>query len=249
MPNIILKQGDCLELMKEIRDESIDLVVTDPPYNISNYGNSLTKKGNEIVKADFGDWDKWEDIEEYFLWTLKWVKEIDRIIKKQGSFYSFFDNHYADHLTYLIEKQTNFKQKTPIVLIKNNPIPHIRKTNFRSAFERATLFIKDENKKPKTFNFLSQKEMINAIRYNIGQKETIHPTEKPLEIIERFIKISSNENDLVLDPFLGSGTTGVASVKYKRNFIGFEISPDYFNIADKRIREANSQRKLKEVLE
>ena len=82
MSNIMLKQGDCLELMKELPDESVDLVITDPPYNISNYGNSLTKKGNNIVRADFGDWDKWDNIEEYFSWCMIWIKQIELTIQQ-----------------------------------------------------------------------------------------------------------------------------------------------------------------------
>ena len=246
MSNIILKQGDCIELMHQLPESSIDLVITDPPYNISNYGNSLTKVGNKIVRADFGDWDKWATQDEYFEWCMLWLKEIERVLKDKGSFYVFFDNHYADHLTWLIEKNTGLKQKCPIVLVKNNPIPHIRKTNFRSAFERATLFVKDKDKKPKTFNFLSQKKMCNVLFYNIGQKETEHPTEKPLQIISQFVEISSNRGDVVLDPFMGSGTTGVACQQLGRNFIGYEISPDYFKIAEKRIKEAETQRKLNE---
>ena len=228
---------DALEGMKQIEDKSIDLILTDQPYNISNYGNSLTKKGNKIVVADFGDWDKWDNIEEYFLWCLKWVKEVERILIDNGSFYVFFDNHYADHLTYLIEKETTLRQKTPIILVKNNPIPHIQKTNFRSSFERATLFIKNLDKKPKTFNFLSQKEMCNTMFYNIGQKETEHPTEKPLEIIKRLIRVSSNEGELVLDMFMGSGTTAVACKQLNRNFIGFELEQKYVDIANKRLAQ------------
>ena len=243
---ITLKQGDCLELMKELPDESVDLVITDPPYNISNYGNSLTKKGNNIVRADFGDWDKWDSQEEYFNWCMVWIKQIERILKKGGSFYVFFDNHYADHLTWLMEKETSLRQKCPIIIVKNNPIPRARKTNFRSAFERATLLIKDLDKKPKTFHFLSQEKMKNVLFSNIGQKETTHPTEKPLSIVKQFVEVSSNEGDTVLDPFTGSGTTGVACVQLNRNFIGYEISPNYFKMAEKRIREAETQRKLNE---
>ena len=216
MVNITLKNGDCLELMKELPDGSIDTVITDPPYNISNYGNSLTKKGNDIVRADFGEWDKWDTQEEYFNWCIDWIKILEKKVVEKGSFYVFFDNHYADHLTWLIEKATSFRQKCPLIIVKNNPIPHVRKTNFRSAFERVTLFVKDVDKKPKTFNFLSQEKMKNVLFYNIGQNQTIHPTEKPMKIIKQFIEVSSNEGDTILDPFMGSGTTGVCAIKLNR---------------------------------
>lgn len=240
-----LHQGDALKLLKGMNSDSVDLVVTDPPYNISNYGNSITKKGSEITRGDFGEWDKWDDIETYFGWCLAWVSELERVCKQGASFYTFFDNHYADHLTYLIEKETGFRQKAPIVLVKNNPIPHIRKTNFRSTFERATLFVLDEDKKPKTFNFISQGVMKNVMFYNIGQKKTSHPTEKPLRIIRDFVRISSNEGDLVLDPFTGSGTTAVAALQSGRNFIGFEKKLEYCEMARSRMEPWLKQGQLK----
>ena len=227
--------GNCITEMKKLPDESVDLTVTDPPYNISNYGNSLTKKGSKIVTADFGEWDKWDSQEEYFDWCIRMVKELDRVTKPKGSAYIFWDNHYQGHITYLIEKNTGFQQKCPIILRKVNPIPHVRKTNFRSSFEMLTLYVKDEDKKPKTFNFLSQKEMCNVMDYAIGKKATTHPTEKPLPMISRFVRISSNKNDLVLDPFLGSGTTACACKELGRQFIGIEISPEYFKMAEQRI--------------
>lgn len=235
--NIKLICGDCLKEMKKIPDESIDLTVTDPPYNISNYGNSLTKKGEKIVRADFGEWDKWDSQEKYFDWCVGMVRELDRVTKPKGSAYIFWDNHYQGHITYLIEKNTAFQQKCPIVLRKVNPIPHVRKTNFRSSFEMLTLYVKDENKKPKTFNFLSQKEMCNVMDYAIGTKATSHPTEKPLSVISKFVMISSNKGDLVFDPFMGSGTTGCACKEFNRRFIGIEIDKKYFEVAEKRIAD------------
>lgn len=228
--------GDCLEVMKSIPNNKIDLIVTDPPYNISNYSASITKRGSKIVQADFGEWDKWNTLEEYFKWCVKLVKEMDRVLKQQGSLYCFWDNHYQGHITYLIEKNTNLQQKCPIILKKINPIPHVRKTNFRSSFELLTLYVKDPNKKPKTFNFLSQKDMCNVMDYAIGKKHTAHPTEKPLEIIRKFVKISSNKNDLVLDPFMGGGTTAVACKELGREFIGVEISPKYVKMTKERLK-------------
>jgi site-specific DNA-methyltransferase (adenine-specific) len=240
---------DCLEGLKQIDDQSIDLVITDPPYNISNYGNSITMVGNDVVRADFGEWDKWDDIEEYFEWCMRFIKEIERVLKVGGSAYIFFDNPYSGHLSYLIETQTTLRQKCPIVLRKTNPIPHIRKTNFRSSWEASILFVKDPDKKPKTFNFQTQAEMTNVIDYSIGQKETEHPTEKPLGIIELFVKVSSNPDDLVLDCFMGSGTTALACLKLGRKFVGFERDKTFYDMSIKRISGWQIQNKLQRWFE
>jgi DNA modification methylase len=237
-----ITQGDCVEGMKQIPDNSIDLVVADFPYNISNYGHSLTKVGSKVQVADFGGWDKFTD-EEYTTFVLKTSKEFERILKPQSQAYMFFDNHFAGHYTYLIEKETGLRQKCPLILYKQNPIPQIHHKNFRSAFDMCILFTKDLDKKCKTFNFLSQQLMKNVMEYNL-EKLTDHPTEKNLNIIKRFVRISSNKDDLILDPFMGSGTTAIACRMLDRHFIGFEISKEYCDIANNRLKGWMSQTHL-----
>jgi len=219
--------------MKHIPDKVIDLVVADFPYNISNYGNSITKVGSNFVKADFGEWDKFE-FEDYCNWVIIITREFFRILKDKHQTYCWFDNHYTGHYTYLIEKKIGLQQKCPIVCYKRNPIPQMRKKNFRSSFDMCVLFTKDKDKKCEPFNFQNQQEMKNVQEYNL-EKLTSHPTEKNLKLVKRFINISSNKNDLVLDPFLGSGTTAVACKELGRNFIGIEIEPKYCEMAQKRV--------------
>jgi len=226
--------GDCLEVMKEIPDKGVDLIIADFPYNISDYGNSITKVGSKFKKADFGEWDKF-NFEDYCLWIIKCFKEFERLLKPKHQIYAWFDNHFTGHYTYLIEQKTGFTQKCPIVCYKKNPIPQLRKKNFRSSFDMCVLFTKDPDKKCEPFNFLGQEQMKNVQEYNL-EKLTKHPTEKNLKLIERFIKISSNKDNLIFDPFLGSGTTAVAAKRLKRNFIGIELNPEYCKIAEERIR-------------
>jgi len=235
-------QGDCIEELKKLPDESADLIIADFPYNISNYGNSITKVGSKFKKADFGEWDKF-DLEEYCLWVVKVMKEFERVLKPKHQAYCWFDNHFTGHYTYLIEKETGLTQKCPIVCYKRNPIPQMRKKNFRSSFDMCVLFTKDKDKKCEPFNFLEQSEMKNVQEYNL-KKLTEHPTEKNLELVKRFIKISSNKGDLVIDCFAGSGTTAVACLGLERKFILIEKDDKYFKMCEDRIKPLLQQTKL-----
>lgn len=237
--------GDCIEELQKLPDESIDLIIADFPYNISNYGNSITKVGSKFKKADFGEWDKF-DLEEYCLWVVKVMKEFERVLKTKHQAYCWFDNHFAGHYTYLIEKETELTQKCPIVCYKRNPIPQMRKKNFRSSFDMCILFTKDKDKKCEPFNFLKQEEMKNVQEYNL-KKLTKHPTEKNLELVKKFIKISSNKGDLVVDCFAGSGTTAVACAELERNFILIEKDDKYFKMCEERIKPYLEQKQLKEI--
>jgi DNA modification methylase len=235
-------QGDCIEELKKLPNGSVDLIIADFPYNISNYGNSITKVGSKFKKADFGEWDKF-DLEEYCLWVVKVMKEFERILKPKRQAYCWFDNHFTGHYTYLIEKETGLTQKCPIVCYKRNPIPQMRKKNFRSSFDMCVLFTKDKDKKCEPFNFLEQSEMKNVQEYNL-KKLTEHPTEKNLELVKKFIKISSNKGDLVVDCFAGSGTTGLACIQLERDFILIERDNKYFKMCEDRLKPHLQQTKI-----
>ena len=242
MENNKIIQGDAIEELKKLPDESIDLIIADFPYNISNYGNSITKVGSKFKKADFGEWDKF-DLEEYCSWVVEVMKEFERVLKQKHQAYCWFDNHFTGHYTYLIEKETGLTQKCPIVCYKRNPIPQMRKKNFRSSFDMCVLFTKDKDKKCEPFNFLEQSEMKNVQEYNL-KKLTEHPTEKNLELVKRFIKIYSNKGDLVLDCFAGSGTTGLACIQLERDFILIERDAKYFKMCEDRLKPHLQQTKL-----
>lgn len=227
---VTIYHGDCREVLPEL--PKVDLVLADFPYNISDYGNSITKVGSKFVRADFGEWDKFT-LENYSKWVIEIMRLLETKLQLKHQAYCWFDNHYAGLFTYLIENQTTFTQKCPIVCYKRNPIPQLHKRNFRSSYEMCILYTRDKDKKCEPFNFLSQSEMKNVQEYNL-QKVTNHPTEKPVEIVSRFINISSNVGDLVLDPFLGSGTTAYCAKKLNRKCIGIEIKEKYCEIAAKR---------------
>lgn len=198
------------------------------------------------MKSDFGEWDKWQTIEEY----LNWVFEVSALIQKKmkplASCLFFFSNKLAGWIGYELEKRRIFIYKAPIIWVKKNPLPNIRKSGFRSSFEQAVWLINSQEAyidnsniviKSKTFNFQQQEEMMNVMSYNIGQNKTLHPTEKPLNLTGRFINIFTNKGDVVLDPFMGSGTSAVATQMLGRNYIGIEISEKYCAMARERLKQ------------
>lgn len=231
-----LINDDCLSVIAGIPDSSIDLVITDPPYNIGS-DDKRTKVGNKIVsnKEAWGKWDSYEE-DEYNEFIFFVLQEIYRILSDGGALYFFTAREKNGYFCEYATKQIGFNYQNTIAIVKQNPIPQFSKRNYRSAFELAFYVSKG---KLKTFNFLGQGTMVNAHQYIIGSlKQSSHPTEKPLSIIKILVNVSSNEGDLVFDPFSGSGTTGVASVIYERDFLGVEIDEEYYKESYQRINNA-----------
>ena len=212
---IKLLQGDCLELMKDIPDGSVDLVLTDPPYGMAFKSNYRKVKYNEI-KND----KSLEFIEKY-------VGECFRILKHNTAVYFFCSWHNVDVFKRAIEKK--FKIKNILIWEKNNTSMGDLKASYAPKYEMIIF----AHKGRKLLNGFRYADIIKANR--TGNK--LHPTEKPVDILELFIKNSSNENAVVFDGFMGSGSTGVACVNTNRNFIGIELDENYFNIAKERIYE------------
>jgi len=244
--NGILLNGDCLKIMKDFPEKSIDLVLTDPPYNIADF-NKLTKVRDDI-KTNKEAWgskfkDKWDTIEGYFYWLISVVKLLKMILENSGNLVLFLDRTYTGHIIYLIEKEVELKFRNKIYFEKVNPLPHFRKNNYRSCIEEAIWFTKSF-KGNYYINFLSQKEMKQIFKGNIGKKTSNHPTEKYEWMVKPLVIRHSTENGLILDSFLGSGTTAVVTEKLNRRWIGIELNPDYCEIAKKRIEEVSNQYKL-----
>ena len=231
---IDLRLGDCLEIMKTIPDKSVDLVLTDPPYEL-DWRQSINFKNRKFMfhhKEETQKWDK--GVKELYKIIFK---EFDRLVKFEGGIVLFTRSEY---ITYAVDeaKENNFDNKATIVWHKTNPLPQVRKKNYLSSIETILWVARyDEEKCPFTFNFLTQNEMHNFIEMPLcgGNERREHPTQKPEALMKKLLLIHSNENDTILDPFMGSGTTGVACKELGRNFIGIEIEPKYFEIAKRRI--------------
>jgi DNA modification methylase len=229
---------DCFNYLSKIESNSIDLILVDPPYLISkesgfkNYSDTATdeirkKFGN--ISIDFGDWDKQE-----LDWDLLF-NEYYRILKKGGTLIFFFDIWKSSMIKEVAEKN-KFKQLRICQWQKSNPVPINSKLNYLSnAIEYFFSFVKGG--KP-TFN----SEYDNGIyKYPIchGNERYDHPTQKPLELMKDLIRKHSNEGDLVLDTFAGTGTTGHAALLLNRKFILIEQNVEYYQIIQDRLNKVN----------
>lgn len=254
--NTIYK-GDCIKVLNEKIDErSVDLVFADPPYNLS--GNGLSWKGNKTG----GDWymvnEEWDkmSVPEYIQFTKEWVGACHRVLKSNGSIYISCTYHnFAEVM--IVLKRLGFKINNIITWRKTNAMPNMTKRVFTHSAEFVIWAVKGKNW---IFNYEDLKE-INPEKQKDGSlkqmrdvwplplvqgKErlwgedgrALHPTQKPEEMLKRIIIASSNKGDLVLDPFLGSGTTAVVAKRLGRNWIGIEKNEEYVEAAKKRVRAA-----------
>ena len=225
---------DCLNFLKRIPDNFVDLIVTDPPYNVSQ--KSDLKFNDRIIKKNFGDWDFNFD-------PLPVLAEFKRVLKPNGQIYVFCGNSLIP--VYMQEFMKNWFFRNLIVWSKTNPAPRLNKSNFDFANEYIVYAVNEKVKcNTFTFNSKSHKEMCNFIvtsalqgkeRIKDSEGKSAHPTQKPLSVINHLIEISSRKGDLVLDCFMGSGTTAVACKELERKFIGCELDKKYWNISNQRI--------------
>ena len=222
MSEVKLMQGDCLELMRDIPDGSVDMVLTDPPYNIARPNNFHTMGRSGI---DFGDWDKGADIFTY-------IDHIPRVLTKDGSFVVFNDwKNLGDIARYA--ESLGLVTKDMLRLEKSNPMPRNRDRRYVTDYECAIWFTQPKAKW--TFNRLA--EGYQRPKFVCSIDKGLHPTQKSLKLMEQIIAIHTNQSDTILDPFMGSGTTGVAAKNLNRSFIGIELDETYFNIAKERINQ------------
>lgn len=228
MTKLNLMRGDCLERMEEIEDGSVDLVLTDPPYNISKDNNFKTMGRGGI---DFGEWDKDADLFSY-------ISQGFSLLKKGGSFIVFNDWKNLGDIARFSE-QIGFQTKDMIRLEKTNPMPRNRDRRYVTDFECAIWFVKPGEK----WIFNRQDSKYQRPKFVHSIDKGLHPTQKSLKLMENLLKIHSNDTDIILDPFMGSGTTGVAAMNLNRSFIGIELDNDYFKIAKERIAKAKENNK------
>jgi len=233
--------GNCLDILPTLATGSVDCIITDPPYHITN-PSSITFVGSvpTSVKKRWGHWEK-DTFEEYEEMVCGVIDESKRLLKENKCLLMWLRAEYGGYFARYAETQ-GWKLLSTLIWNKPNPVPHIRKTNYRSAFEYCMVVCNGDKSVP--FNFLSQKRMTNVFNHPIGQKETDHPTEKPVSLFNWHVEVHTDPGDTVLDPFMGSGTTGASCAKTGRNFIGIELNPDYYKIAEKRIAEAQSQMRM-----
>ena len=246
LKNKIIK-GDSIKELKKIPDESFDLIFADPPYNLQ-LRNKLIRPDRSKVNAVNDEWDKFESFKAYDYFTTNWLKECKRVLKKNGCIWVIGSYHNIFRVGAKIQ-DLGFWILNDVIWNKNNPMPNFRGTRFTNAHE--TLIWASKNKNSKyTFNYQSLKCLNDDLQmrstWNLpicngkerlkDKGKKVHSTQKPEALLHRILLASSNKNDLVLDPFLGSGTTAVVAKKLGRIFCGIEKDKKYFKVANKRIK-------------
>ena len=240
-------------MLSHIPNECIDLIITDPPFMISReakIARSRNPKKYKFVGKDislmFGEWDVFESERDYWIFTFRWLKEVWRSLRKGGHLLIFFD-HYK--ITPIIKwcRRHDGVPRQPLFFIRQNPVPMARKVSFMNAVNSIIWITKHStSRRYATFNYELGQHPNYIVTPICGGKERyeygFHPTQKPLKVYEWLIKYLSNENDLIMDPFVGSGTALVAARNLNRNAIGIEINDEYINMTKQRV--APGQRDL-----
>lgn len=236
--------GDCLRLIpQKLKNHSIDLVITDPPFNILTKTDLQLEGRTPIVQhADFDT--QFETFEDYLAFTKQWLTLLTPKMKPNSTLYIFFATQFISDFLRIAES-LQFIRKNVLIYRKLNPAPHIRKSNFLSAYESIIMLVKGYP----TFHFSSQNQMHNVLEYALpSQKERLkvwnedtkeydplHPTQKPLELIKHLIRISSDSHMLICDPFSGTGTVNIAALETSRSCIGMEKNQLFYDHANQRL--------------
>jgi site-specific DNA-methyltransferase (adenine-specific) len=248
--DIKIYQGDCLEILAAMPPDCVDLIFADPPYFLSN--NGITCHAGRMVSVNKGEWDRSRGADANHEFNRAWLAACQRVLKPNGTIWVSGTSHVIHSVGFAMQ-QLEFKLLNDISWVKPNPPPNLSCRYFTHATE--TLIWAAKNKKSRhKFNYKLMREMAGGKQmksvwkiYPPGREEKRfgkHPTQKPIALVERIILASSDEDDIVLDPFLGAGTTAMSALRLKRRFRGIEIDSKWLSISQKRIRDALSVGRL-----
>ena len=239
-----LIENDTFKTLTNFEEKTFDMIFADPPYFLSN--NCITCSGGKMVNVNKGDWDKTLGIKEKHEFNKKWIKQCYRILKDDGTIWISGTLHNIYSIGMALEEE-GFKIINNITSQKTNTQPNLACKTFTQSTETILWARKDSPKAKYKFNYKLMKELnnnkqmkdvwITSLTKPSEKKQGKHPTQKPLEILEKIILASTNENDLILDPFCGSSTTGIASVKLNRKYIGIDNSKEYLDLSIRRYKE------------
>lgn len=243
-----LFKGDCLDILKTIDTNSIDMIFADPPYNLSNDG--FTCQSGKMVSVNKGKWDVSKGIENDFEFNKTWLLECQRVLKSTGSiwvsgtYHSIYSCGFAMQLL-------GFHILNDIIWFKPNASPNLSGRFFTASHE-SIIWARKDKKAKHTFNYNLMKEINDSDDFlknpgkqmrsvwamTVGSKKEKlfgkHPTQKPEKLLSRIISASTNEGDLILDVFNGSGTTGIIATKLGRKYLGIDINESFLDITIKR---------------
>lgn len=238
--------GDCLEEMAKLPDESVDLVFADPPYNLQ-LGGDLSRPDGSRVDAVTDEWDHFDSFADYDRFTRAWLKEARRILKRDGALWVIGTYHNIFRVGAALQ-DLGYWMMNDIIWRKANPMPNFRGTRFTNAHETLIWATKSPRSRA-TFNYRTMKALNEDLQMRSDWVLPIcsgaervkvdgvkaHSTQKPEALLHRVILSTTEEGDVILDPFFGSGTTGAVAKRLGRHFIGIEREAHYVKIATDRI--------------
>lgn len=245
--------GDSFKVLTKMKSECVDMIFADPPYFLSNDG--ITCKGGKMVSVNKGSWDKLEslrgkNIDEKHKFNRKWIKLCKRVLKPNGSIWISGTLHNIYSIGMALE-QEGFKIINNITWQKTNPPPNLACRCFTHSTETVLWAQKDEKKSRHFFNYKLMKEQnggkqmkdvwTGSLTKKSEKIEGKHPTQKPEYLLERIILASTEEGQVVLDPFCGSGTTGVVATRNGRQFIGIDSHEEYLQITGRRLEKVSNE--------
>jgi site-specific DNA-methyltransferase (adenine-specific) len=249
---IELYHDDCINILKSLPEKSVDMIFADPPYFLSNGGISC--KAGKMVSVNKANWDKSNGIDKDFEFTFNWINACRNVLKDNGTIWISGTMHNIYQVGFTLQK-LKFKLLNEISWFKPNAPPNLSCKYFAHAHETILWARKDE-KISHIFNYDLMKDWNDSITPKGKQMRSIwhipltpmreknhgkHPTQKPIELLKRIIISSTKENAMILDPFNGSGTTGVVAKMLNRRYIGVEKEKNFLNITKKRIKALNNE--------
>ena len=241
---------DCLMLLHQIPDKSVDLVFADPPYFLQ-LKKTLVRPDATTVHTVHDDWDKFENFDAYDEFTKTWLKEVYRVLKDNGCLWVIGSYHNIFRVGYHLQNQ-GFWILNDIIWRKTNPMPNFKGRRFTNAHETLIWCVKNPHAKY-TFHYESLKAFNEDLQMRSDwllpvchgqerlkniQGKTLHPTQKPESLLYRILIATTNPKDVVLDPFMGTGTSCVVAKSLGRKWIGIEQDKEYYKFAQKRLERA-----------
>jgi site-specific DNA-methyltransferase (adenine-specific) len=244
-----LYHNDCITILNSLPENSVDMVFADPPYFLSNGGISC--KAGKVVCVNKASWDKSNGIDKDFEFTYNWINACKRVLKDNGTIWISGTMHNIYQVGFALQKQ-KFKILNEITWFKPNAPPNLSCKYFAHAHE-TILWARKNEKIPHHFNYNLMREWDDKITPKGKQMRSIwhipltpmsektngkHPTQKPIELLKRIISSSTKENAVILDPFNGSGTTGLVAKILKRKYIGIDKEEQFLKLTMKRIKKS-----------
>lgn len=239
-----LFKGDCVQILDKLPAESVDVVFADPPYFLSNGGT--TCRAGKRTSVDKGTWDRSLGVEENHAFNHKWLSACQRVLKPNGSLWVSGTGHVIYSVGYAMQ-QLGFKMLNEVVWEKPNPPPNLSCRYFTHSTE--TILWAARNRKSRhVFNYDKMREMNDGKQMKTvwrltapGKQEKLlgrHPTQKPVALLDRLLLASCPEGAVVLDPFNGSGTTGLAALQLGHSYIGIDLEQEFLDLTQARLLDA-----------